>query len=62
MKKLFRMDESLRTIGTLGEKGTGLGLLLCHDFVEQNGGTIAAEQNPGMGTTFFFTLPLAKEQ
>lgn len=61
MKKLFRIDESLRTIGTLGEKGTGLGLLLCHDFVEQNGGTIAAEQNPDAGTTFSFTLPLVKE-
>jgi signal transduction histidine kinase len=61
LKKLFKIDESLRSVGTLGEKGTGLGLLLCHDFIKQNGGTISAKQNPPEGTTFSFTLPISSK-
>ncbi|GAB1349193.1 histidine kinase N-terminal 7TM domain-containing protein [Ignavibacteriales bacterium] len=57
IKKLFRIDESLKTTGTLGEKGTGLGLILCNDFVVQNGGSISVRRNSSRGTTFFFTLP-----
>lgn len=59
IKKLFRIDESIKTTGTLGEKGTGLGLILCHDFILQNGGTIEARRNPEKGTTFYFSLPLS---
>lgn len=46
------------TQGTASEKGTGLGLSLCRDFVEQQGGRIWAESQPGAGTCFWFTLPL----
>lgn len=47
------------TSGTRKENGTGLGLLLCKDFVEKNNGTIRAESTQGVGTSIFFTLPLA---
>jgi signal transduction histidine kinase len=43
--------------GTDGEKGTGLGLLLCKDFVHQNNGTIGVTSKQGEGSTFYFTLP-----
>jgi two-component system, sensor histidine kinase and response regulator len=60
VKKLFRQDQIFSTWGTGGEKGTGLGLLLCKDFVEGNGGKICVESEVGKGTTFYFTIPLDK--
>lgn len=45
------------TEGTAGEQGTGLGLLLCKEFVERNGGAISVESTPGKGTAFKVTLP-----
>ena len=58
MDKLFRFDERVTTRGTHDEKGSGLGLVLCKEFVEKNKGTIWAKSEPGKGTTFYFTLPL----
>jgi signal transduction histidine kinase len=55
--KLFVTGETVKTRGTENEKGTGLGLLLCKEFVEKNGGTIRAESTPGFGSVFFITLP-----
>ena len=55
--KLFRIDSQYTNPGTAGEKGTGLGLMLCQDLVKRNGGTIWVESEVGQGTTFRFTLP-----
>lgn len=57
MKKLFRLDESIKTRGTSGEQGTGLGLLLSKEFIELNEGKIWVESEPGKGSQFHFTLP-----
>ncbi len=61
ISKLFRIDEKHATPGTAGEKGTGLGLLLCHELVTKNGGKIWVESEVGKGTTFRFSLPLAPQ-
>ena len=54
---LFKIDEVHSTTGTNNEKGTGLGLLLCKEFVEIHGGNIRIESEPGNGCEFKFTLP-----
>ena len=57
MEKIFRIDAKHKSPGTEGEKGTGLGLILCKDFVEKNGGQIWCESEEDQGTRFFFTIP-----
>jgi len=57
--KLFQISDSKSTRGTQQESGTGLGLILCKEFVEMNRGRIWVESVIGAGTTFSFSLPLA---
>ena len=55
--KLFILGEKTSRKGTDGELSTGLGLLLCKEFIGKNGGRIWAESEEGLGSTFYFTLP-----
>ncbi len=57
MKILFDKTAPYTTRGTANEKGTGLGLILCKEFVEKNGGTIWVESEVGKGSAFYFTIP-----
>jgi len=60
IERLFQLDEKTSTMGTGGESGTGLGLHLCKELVEKNGGKITIESTVGKGSTFKFTLPVAE--
>lgn len=57
VQKLFRIDESCSTPGTQEELGTGLGLLLCNEFVLKHNGELGVRSEPGAGSKFFFTIP-----
>lgn len=58
MEKLFKIDVVHSTLGTQKEKGTGLGLILCKEFLEKNEGKIWIESELNIGTKFFFSLPI----
>lgn len=58
--RLFSYEEKTSTPGTLGEKGTGLGLPLCRDIVEGHHGTITVESTPDRGSVFYIRLPLVR--
>jgi signal transduction histidine kinase len=60
-QKIFGQGGPHSTLGTAHEKGTGLGLLLCKDFVERNGGELTFESEVGRGTAFRFTLPASTQ-
>ena len=57
VNKIFKLNEHYTSIGTNGEKGTGLGLILCKDLVEKNNGKIWVESELGKGSIFRFTIP-----
>jgi two-component system, sensor histidine kinase and response regulator len=62
LDKLFRIDLNFSTHGTADEGGTGLGLILCKEFINRNEGEIWVESVFGQGSTFKFTLPMQKNE
>lgn len=59
LDKLFKPDIKFHTVGTDREKGTGLGLILCKEFIEKNNGEIWVESKEGAGSKFYFSLPVS---
>lgn len=57
LHRLFRIDAEYKRKGTADEQGTGLGLILCQEFIEKSGGKIWVESRVNEGSTFKFTLP-----
>ncbi len=57
LQRLFKIDDHFSTRGTDNEEGTGLGLILCHEFISKNYGKIHAESKVNQGTSFIFTVP-----
>ena len=58
LSTLFNEETNNSTVGTSKEKGTGLGLIICKEFVEKNKGEISVESTPGYGTTFILKFPV----
>ena len=61
MNKLFSLEGQFSQKGTRDEKGSGLGLILCRDFINRHGGQISAESKRGKGSRFVFSIPLKKQ-
>ncbi|HSM49606.1 MAG TPA: tetratricopeptide repeat-containing sensor histidine kinase [Draconibacterium sp.] len=61
MEKLFKIESTNPSTGTANETGTGLGLLICKEFVEKNSGEIWVESEKGIGSSFHFSIPVKKE-
>jgi len=59
---LFRIDTRYKRLGTADEEGSGLGLILCQEFVDKHQGGIRVESRVGAGTTFRFTLPKMSDE
>ena len=57
-EKLFKIESTHPISGTANEKGTGLGLIICKEFIEKNGGNIWVESAEGKGSSFHFSLPV----
>mgnify|MGYP001826306320 CR=1 FL=1 len=60
-EKLFNPNEGISSLGTSGESGSGLGLIICSEFLEKNMGSITVESQPGNGSTFVVTLPASAD-
>lgn len=61
INNLFRLDIKTSTTGTEGEPSTGLGLILCKEYIEKIGGKLEISSEPGKGSCFCFTVPKFEE-
>lgn len=61
LNSLFNFHENKSTVGTAGERGSGLGLVLSHEFIVKNNGKLWVETEEGKGSTFYFSIPLEEK-
>ncbi len=59
-KNFLTANEVVSTPGTTGESGSGLGLVICKEFLDRNNGTIVVESEPGNGASFIVSLPYSE--
>jgi signal transduction histidine kinase/tetratricopeptide (TPR) repeat protein len=59
LEKLFNVDSNIKTRGTNNERGTGLGLVICKEFIDCHNGQLWAESEVGKGTSFYFSIPVS---
>lgn len=59
---LFKIDSTIKRKGTNNEDGSGLGLILCREFIQKHNGSIGVDSVPGKGSTFYFSVPVKKAQ
>ena len=59
-EKLFNSNEVVSSPGTTGESGSGLGLVICKEFMDRNNGSIVVESEPGNGASFIVSLPYSE--
>ena len=57
LEKIFKIDKIISTIGTDGELGSGMGLILCNDILKKHNGKISVQSKEGKGSTFTISLP-----
>jgi len=62
LENIFSFEKNISRKGTNSEEGSGLGLVLCKEFVEKQGGSLAVESEEDRGTKFIIFLPIYKEQ
>jgi PAS domain S-box-containing protein len=62
IKRLFKAEENVSTLGTNNETGTGLGLLLCYEFIKKHNGKIWVDSVVDRGTSFHFTIPVTQNK
>ena len=62
LEKLFNESVVFTTPGTQGEGGTGLGFMICREFIAKNNGTLRVESEIGVGSSFIFRLPLGYQE
>ncbi len=62
LNKLFTSPDEVQSSGTMGERGSGLGITICKTFLKSHGGDIWAESEPGKGSTFYFSIPIENIQ
>lgn len=60
LPKLFKLDDNVSTVGTDGEQGSGMGLILCNDIIKKHNGEISVQSKEGRGSTFTIRIPQYK--
>ena len=62
LREIFNLEKIKSSSGTMGESGTGLGLVISKEFIERNKGEISVSSEPGKGSIFTIVLPLSNQQ
>ncbi len=62
VEEIFRLDSTKSSTGTEGERGTGLGVILCNEMIEKQGGKLTISSEPNVGTKVIFSIPISTKE